>query len=63
MVYNTFMVSTTTCKTVATTTEVCVKEYEPYIIDVGSSLMLGGLLAFFIAYWFIGLVRGRLWNT
>lgn len=37
----------------------------PYIIDVGSTLMLGGILAFLIAYWIVGLVRNRknTWNT
>jgi len=36
----------------------------PYIIDVGSTLMLGAILMFFIAYWIIGLVKGRAsWNT
>jgi len=29
----------------------------PYIIDVGSTIMLGGILAFLIAYWFVGLIR------
>jgi len=28
-----------------------------YTIDVGSSIMLGGILAFMIAYWLVGLVR------
>jgi len=31
----------------------------PYIIDVGSTVMLGGILMFLIAYWFVGLIRSR----
>jgi len=31
----------------------------PYIIDVGSTLMLGGILAFMIAYWIVGLARNK----
>lgn len=30
-----------------------------YIIDVGSTVMLGGILAFLIAYWMVGLTRSR----
>lgn len=52
------MTSTTTCEEIGSTT-VCVKEEFPYIIDVGSSLLLGGLLAFFISYWIVGLVRTK----
>jgi len=29
----------------------------PYIIDIGTTLMLGGLLTCFIAYWTFGLIR------
>lgn len=29
----------------------------PYIIDVGSTIMLGGILAFMVAYWLVGLAR------
>jgi len=29
----------------------------PYIIDVGTSVMLGGLLVFLVAYWLVGLIR------
>jgi len=29
----------------------------PYIIDIGSTVMLGGILMFLIAYWIIGLIR------
>jgi len=38
-------------------------EQSPYYIDVGSSVMLGGILMFMIAYWFVGLVRHKKWNT
>jgi len=31
----------------------------PYYIDVGSTVMLGGILAFFVSYWMVGLVRSR----
>jgi len=31
----------------------------PYIIDVGSTVMLGGILAFLIAYWLVGLARSK----
>jgi len=31
----------------------------PYIIDVGSTLMLGAILAFFIAHWIVGLARNK----
>lgn len=29
----------------------------PYTIDIGSSVMLGGILAFLIAHWLVGLAR------
>jgi len=35
----------------------------PYIIDVGSTVMLGAILAFLVAYWFVGLTRNKkTWN-
>jgi len=34
----------------------------PYMVDVGSTVMLGGILMFLIAHWFIGLVRNRTKN-
>jgi len=34
----------------------------PYMIDLGSTLMLGGILMFLIAYWFIGLTK-KTWNS
>lgn len=45
---------------------VCVTEGEStggstYIFDVGSTVMLGGLLMFFIAHWIVGLIR-RQWK-
>jgi len=33
-----------------------------YILDVGSTVMLGGILMFFIAYWYVGLIRTKKWN-
>lgn len=30
-----------------------------YITDVGSAVMLGGILTFLVAYWVVGLVRYR----
>jgi len=35
-----------------------------YIIDVGSTVLLGGILMFFVAYWIVGLTRHKkTWNT
>lgn len=48
------MNGTTTCTTIGSDF-VCVSE--GYNFDVSVSLMLGGLLAFFVAYWLVGLVR------
>lgn len=28
-----------------------------YITDVGSAIMLGGILVFLVTYWFIGIIR------
>lgn len=55
------MTSTTTCEVIGSTT-ICVKEEFPYTIDLGTSVMLGGILVFLIAHWFVGLVRYRTKN-
>jgi len=48
--------STTECVYHLSTTTIPVLNYDPMV-----SMMIGGLLMFFVAYWFIGLVRK--WNT
>jgi len=40
-------------------TETCVTEGTTQIIDVGTSFMLGGLMAILIAYWIVGLSRSK----
>jgi len=42
----------------------CVTTESGYILDIGTSVMLGGILMFFTAYWFVGLVRNKKqWNS
>jgi len=52
----------------ATTTSLCVAdngtfctEWEntniTYTLDIGTTIMLGGLMMFFVAYWLVGLIR------
>jgi len=53
--------STTTCE-ISGSSSVCVTEGEQYNIDIGSTVMLGGLLMFFIAYWLVGLIRKQ-WKS
>jgi len=57
------MPGTTTCEMTSATSSRCVSsQSEPteyYGIDFGTAVLVGGLLMFFIAYWFVGLMRRK----
>lgn len=44
-------------------TSTCVTESDGYVFDVGSSVMIGGLIMIIMAYWFIGLTRSKSWKS